>query len=72
MLAAFGFAVAGVPGAVLLGVATFFLSVLPQFITPDADIYAVYPQRHQLSARVRAFVDYLAEAFAQQRAAGQR
>jgi len=29
MLAAFGFAVAGVPGAVLLGVATFFLSVLP-------------------------------------------
>ena len=48
------------------------VQVLPQFITPDADIYAVYPQRHQLSARVRAFVDYLAEAFAQQRAAGQR
>jgi LysR family transcriptional activator of dmlA len=38
------------------------VQVLPQFITPDADIYAVYPQRHQLSARVRAFVDYLAEA----------
>jgi LysR family transcriptional activator of dmlA len=48
------------------------VQVLPQFITPDADIYAVYPQRHQLSARVRAFVGYLAEAFAQQRAAGQR
>ena len=29
VLAAIGFAVAGVPGAVLLGVATFFLSVLP-------------------------------------------
>jgi predicted PurR-regulated permease PerM len=29
VLATFGFAVAGVPGAVLLGVATFFLSVVP-------------------------------------------
>lgn len=29
VLAAFGFAVAGVPGATLLGVATFFLSVIP-------------------------------------------
>jgi hypothetical protein len=33
---------------------------LPQFHTPDADIHAVYPQRHQLAARVRAFVDYVA------------
>jgi DNA-binding transcriptional LysR family regulator len=38
--------------------------VLPQYRTPEADIYAVYPQRHQLSARVRAFVDFLAAAFA--------
>lgn len=34
--------------------------VLPQCATPDADIYAVYPQRHQLAARVRAFVDFVA------------
>jgi DNA-binding transcriptional LysR family regulator len=40
--------------------------VLPQYHTPDADIYAVYPQRHQLAARVRAFVDFLALAFNQQ------
>lgn len=42
--------------------------VLPQYRTPDADIYAVYPQRHQLSARVRAFVDFLALSFPQQSA----
>ncbi|MDB5876956.1 MAG: transcriptional regulator, LysR family [Variovorax sp.] len=34
--------------------------VLPGYRTPDADIYAVWPQRHQLSARVRAFVDFAA------------
>jgi len=39
------------------------LQVLPQYQTPDADIYAVYPQRHQLSARVRAFVDLAALSF---------
>jgi len=44
--------------------------VLPQYFTPDADIYAVYPQRHQLAARVRAFVDFVAEAFVQQPAPG--
>ena len=37
------------------------VQVLPQYETPGADIYAVCPQRHQLSARVRAFVDFLAE-----------
>lgn len=37
--------------------------VLPQYFTPDADIYAVYPQRHQMAARVRAFVDFLAQVF---------
>jgi DNA-binding transcriptional LysR family regulator len=36
------------------------VQVLPQFHTPDANIHAVYPQRHQLSARVRAFVDFAA------------
>lgn len=45
------------------------VQVLAQYDTPDADIYAVYPQRHQMSARVRAFVDFLAQAFTQQGAA---
>lgn len=40
------------------------VQVLPQWRTPDADIYAVWPQRHQHSTRVRAFVDYIAAAFA--------
>ena len=40
--------------------------VLPQYFTPDADIHAVYPQRHQLAVRVRAFVDFVAAAFSQQ------
>jgi DNA-binding transcriptional LysR family regulator len=40
------------------------VQVLPQYDTPDADIYAVYPPRLQSSARVRHFVDFLAEAFA--------
>jgi LysR family transcriptional regulator, transcriptional activator for dmlA len=42
------------------------VQVLPQFHTPDADLYAVYPQRHQLAARVRAFVDHVAQALQQQ------
>jgi DNA-binding transcriptional LysR family regulator len=42
------------------------VQVLPQHATPDADIYAVYPQRHQLAVRVRAFVDFVALAFKQQ------
>ena len=36
------------------------VALLPQYHTPNADIYAVYPQRHQASARVRAFVDFVA------------
>jgi len=47
------------------------VQVLPQYYTPDADIYAVYPHRHQRSARVRTFVDLLAAAFTR-RAAGKR
>ncbi|MDQ3057835.1 MAG: LysR substrate-binding domain-containing protein [Pseudomonadota bacterium] len=42
------------------------VQVLPQFYTPDADIHAVYPQRHQMAARVRAFVDFVALSFNQQ------
>ena len=44
------------------------VQVLPQYFTPDADIHAVYPQRHQSAARVRAFVDFVALSFAQQAA----
>lgn len=46
------------------------VQVLPQYSTPDADIHAVYPQRHQLAARVRAFVDFVALALKQQAPAG--
>jgi LysR family transcriptional activator of dmlA len=46
------------------------VQVLPQYFTPDADIFAVYPQRHQMAVRVRAFVDFVAQAFAQQPAGG--
>lgn len=35
--------------------------VLPDHETPSADIYAVYAQRHQMSTRIRAFVDFLAD-----------
>jgi LysR family transcriptional activator of dmlA len=41
------------------------VQVLPQYDTPDADIHAVWPQARQGSRRVRVFVDFLAEAFAQ-------
>jgi DNA-binding transcriptional LysR family regulator len=37
--------------------------VLPQWETPEADIYAVWPQRLQLSTRVRAFVAFIAASF---------
>ncbi len=40
------------------------VAVLENHRSPEADIYAVYPQRHQLSARVRAFVDALAAGLA--------
>jgi DNA-binding transcriptional LysR family regulator len=53
------------------------VQVLQQYVTPDADIYAVYPQAQQMSTRVRTFVGFLAAAFANrlkqvQRRAGSR
>ena len=48
------------------------VQVLPQHHTPDADIHAVYPQRHQRAARVRAFVDFVAFSLNQQATAGKR
>ena len=40
------------------------VEVLPDWRGPDADIHAVFPQRLHLSAKVRAFIDFLAETFA--------
>ena len=37
--------------------------VLENWETPPADIYAVYPHQLQTAARVRTFVDFVAEAF---------
>ncbi|MFU2486748.1 LysR family transcriptional regulator [Thauera sp. WH-1] len=48
------------------------VQVLPDYRTPDADIYAVYPKRHQLSTRIRTFVDELVAAFAHLNAGGGR
>jgi DNA-binding transcriptional LysR family regulator len=39
------------------------VQVLPDVDTPNADIFAIYSQRHQLSNRVRMFVDFAALAF---------
>ena len=38
--------------------------VLPGYAGPRLDVWAVYPSRRHLSAKVRTFVDYLAEIFA--------
>jgi DNA-binding transcriptional LysR family regulator len=38
------------------------VQVLPQYRTPDAGIYAIYPQHQQQSARIRTFVAFLAQA----------
>ncbi|WP_394782029.1 LysR substrate-binding domain-containing protein [Undibacterium sp.] len=38
--------------------------VLEDWTLPDADIFAVYPERMNLSAKVSAFIDFLSEWFA--------
>lgn len=43
--------------------------VLPAWSDPSADIHAIYPQRHHLSATVRVFLDFLADRFAAYRPA---
>ncbi|AYD66316.1 LysR family transcriptional regulator [Achromobacter sp. LC458] len=37
--------------------------VLEDYALPQADIYAVFPERHHLSAKVRVFVDFLVGYF---------
>ena len=39
--------------------------VLPDYSTPNADIHAVYPVRHQATARVKVLLDFLTQEFAQ-------
>jgi DNA-binding transcriptional LysR family regulator len=39
------------------------VQILPQYRTPDADIYAVYPQHQHQSSRVRTLVAFLTQAF---------
>jgi DNA-binding transcriptional LysR family regulator len=36
---------------------------LTEFLPSDSAVYAVYPHNRHLSAKVRAFVDYLVERF---------
>ena len=40
-------------------------TVLDDFELPDYDILAVYPQQRYVPARVRYFIDYLKEIYAQ-------
>ena len=44
--------------------------VLEPWVGSSADIHAIYPQRHHLSATVRVFLDFLVERFADYRADG--
>lgn len=39
------------------------VQVLQDYALPQADIYAVFPERHHLSAKVRVFVDFLVAYF---------
>ena len=45
------------------------VGVLEQFVPRDAGIYAVYPHRRYLPAKVRVLVDYLAKWFKDNRKA---
>ena len=42
------------------------VQVLAHCQTPEADIYAVIPKQHQMSVRVRSFVDFLSAALTQE------
>jgi len=37
--------------------------VLTEYCSPEISIYAVFPSRRYLSAKVRTFVDFLSEYF---------
>ncbi len=44
--------------------------ILPEWSGTEADIYAVYPERHGLSAKVKVFLDFLASRFESYRQEG--
>jgi len=46
--------------------------LLEDYATPSADIYAVYSERHNLSPKVQAFVDFMAASFAMKGEGGAR
>jgi DNA-binding transcriptional LysR family regulator len=39
------------------------VQVLPDYRMPDIDVLALYPSRRHLSAKIRAMIDFLADAF---------
>ena len=39
------------------------VQLLPHYSSPDADIYAIYAERHRTSVRVKALIDFVAAAF---------
>ena len=45
------------------------VQVLAPYRTPEADLHAVFPQRHQRAARVRLFVDFAAAALEEEASA---
>jgi len=45
--------------------------LLQDYALPPADIHAVFPERHHLSAKVRVFIDFLVDYFQDRRQGGQ-
>jgi len=45
--------------------------LLQDYTLPPADIHAVFPERHHLSAKVRVFIDFLVDYFQDRRRGGQ-
>jgi len=39
------------------------VQLLPHYNSPDADIYAIYAERHRTSVRIKSMVDFVATAF---------
>ncbi|MBB5412945.1 DNA-binding transcriptional LysR family regulator [Paraburkholderia sp. RAU6.4a] len=39
------------------------VQVLPEYRLPDIDVLALYPSRRHVSAKVRAAIDFLVNAF---------
>lgn len=47
------------------------IRILPTWAGTAADIHAIYPSRHHLSAKVRVFLDFLTERFTTHRSPGE-